>query len=480
MRFYFVNPIQTIIRVMLLAALVIAAAYFIIRGFEWRTDWDKVVDREQIIVAVRESEGVFWPIGQEFSGFEYDILSEIETNLGVNVLPFAVRNLDDLYQALEVGAVDMAITGTSNPSDLWQKSLPYFVTSLGIVQKKQQRFDPEAALVAGILDPAAHALPAKALTSLYPNIEIQYEPGRLSAELMTLVDIGTLDLVLLDERDFQLQQTVFPDLEFTPVDSPSKEISILFRSTHDSSIRSRVDDAIRHIQDTGLMVQMIDRHFGHSNEFDFVDNRTFERHIESRLPSYIEWFIEHAQNNQLDWRLLASVAYQESHWRPNAVSPTGVRGIMMVTQATAKDMGITNRSDPQQSIDAGARYLRSLINRVPEQITEPDRTWFALASYNVGAGHVEDARKIAEIEDGNPNIWIDVRQNLPKLALKSYYPWTTYGYARGNEPVVYVGNIRQYYEKMKKAFPEEGDAIEPERLDQLPEAAVPIFPGIYD
>lgn len=479
MRFYFVNPIQTIFRLIAVALAMAAATYAIVKGFEWRSDWDQVVDRDKIIVAVRESEGVFWPIGQEFSGFEYDVLSEIETQLGVSVSTFAVRNLDDLYRALEVGAVDMAITGTSNPSDLWQKSIPYFVTNLGIVRKKQ-RFDTEDSLVGGILDPAAHAAPASSLAQLYPNIEIQYEPGRLSAELMTLVDIDTLDLVLLDERDFQLQQTVFPNLYFTPVDSASKEISILFRNTHDGSIRRKVDTAIRNIQDSGLMVQMIDRHFGHAREFDFVDNRTFGRHIVSRLPIYMDWFVEHAAENQLDWRLLASVAYQESHWRSNAVSPTGVRGIMMVTQATAKDMGITNRSNPQQSIDAGSRYLRSLIDRVPQQITDPDRTWFALASYNVGGGHVEDARKITEIEGGNPDIWIDVRQSLPKLALKSYYPWTTYGYARGNEPVVYVANIRRYYDTMKKAFPKEGDVIEPERLDQLPEANVPIFTGIYD
>jgi membrane-bound lytic murein transglycosylase F len=477
MRFYFVNPIQSIVRLVIISLLVIIAAYLIIDGFKWRTHWDQVVDRQKIIVAVRESEGVFWPIGQEFSGFEYDILSEIEAALGVPVSPFAVRNLDDLYHALEVGAVDMAITGTSTPTDEWQKSLPYFVTNLGIVQKKRQRFQTDDALVAGILDPEANTQPTNALSELYPNAEIQYEAGRLSAELMTLVDIGALDVALLDERDFQIQQTVFPDLQFKLVDSSAQEISVLFRPSHDGSILNRVDDALRDIQDTGLMVQMIDRHFGHANEFDFVGNLTFDRHMVSRLPTYLNWFVDHAAENEIDWRLLASVAYQESHWRSNAVSPTGVRGVMMVTQATARQMGISNRADPEQSIDAGSRYLRSLMDRVPEQITEPDRTWFALASYNVGAGHVEDARKIAEIEGGNPDIWIDVRRNLPKLALKSYYPWTTYGYARGNEPVVYVGNIRQYYEKMKRAFPEEGDVIEPERLDQLPEASVPIFPN---
>jgi len=150
---------------------------------------------------------------------------------------------------------------------------------------------------------------------------------------------------------------------------------------------------------------------------------------------------------------------------------------MMVTLNTAAEVGITNRLDPAQSTKAGAQYLTSLKSRIPARIMEPDRTWFALASYNVGAGHLEDARKITELLGDDPDRWIDVRKHLPKLALKDYYPWTRHGYARGAEPVVYVANIRRFYEKLKKVYPMTGESVEPDRLDQLPDAEVPVFPG---
>jgi membrane-bound lytic murein transglycosylase F len=144
--------------------------------------------------------------------------------------------------------------------------------------------------------------------------------------------------------------------------------------------------------------------------------------------------------------LPASVAYQESHWDPDAVSPTGVRGIMMLTQATARHIGIDKRTDPLQSIQGGAKYLKRLYAKIPDRIGEPDRTWFALAAYNIGFGHLEDARIITQTRGGDPDKWIDVKQNLPLLARKKWYRQTEHGYARGYEPVRYVENIRSYYD----------------------------------
>lgn len=476
-RVYFVNPFRTIVQVFLAIALIALLGRWIFNGFEWRSEWDQVQQQQRLIVAVRESEGVYWPVGQDISGFEYDILAELETRLGVAIQPFAVRNLDDLYRALEVGAVQMALTGTTLHSAYWLQSHPYYVTQLGMVVKPKSEASNETVRI-GLLDQQAATTVQPYLNEQLPNHELNYEAGRSSAELLTLLELEELDAVILDLRDFQLQQTVFPGLRFEPLNDQDNVISMIFNPNHDGTILSRVNEAILDIDNSGLLVQMIDRHFGHASDFDFVDNLTFERHISARLPTFEPLFREQQALTGIDWRLLAAVAYQESHLRPNAVSPTGVRGIMMVTLDTARDMGISNRLDPAQSIDAGSRYLASLMTRVPSGIEEPDRTWFALAAYNVGLGHLGDARRITEIEGGDPNRWIDVRRSLPKLALKSYYPWTRYGYARGNEPVVYVANIRQYYDKLKRLYPEEGDTIEPDRLEQLPTAPVPIFPNL--
>ena len=140
------------------------------------------------------------------------------------------------------------------------------------------------------------------------------------------------------------------------------------------------------------------------------------------------------------------MGYQESHWNPKAVSPTGVRGIMMLTLETAGHLGIKNRLDPYSSIYGGAKYLAQIRKRFGDELKEPDRTWFAMAAYNVGYYHVEDARKIAVQLNKDPNKWIDLKTTLPLLSRKKWYKKTRFGYARGWEPVKYVENIRRYYD----------------------------------
>jgi membrane-bound lytic murein transglycosylase F len=170
--------------------------------------------------------------------------------------------------------------------------------------------------------------------------------------------------------------------------------------------------------------------------------------MDTRLPLYKEMFREAAGEIGMDWRLLAAIGYQESHWNPAAVSPTGVKGIMMLTQDTAGMMGVQDRENARESIFGGARYLMRVKDKVPERIPEPDRTWFTLAAYNIGFGHLEDARIITETLGGNPDDWSEVRANLPLLTQKKWYSRVKRGYARGWAPVHYVDNIRSYYEAL--------------------------------
>jgi membrane-bound lytic murein transglycosylase F len=157
-------------------------------------------------------------------------------------------------------------------------------------------------------------------------------------------------------------------------------------------------------------------------------------------------FQEVAEAHDIDWRLLAAIGYQESHWDPEASSPTGVRGLMMLTRNTAKLLGLGDRTDPEQSIEGGARYFLRMWRRMPDRIQEPDRTWMALAAYNMGWGHLEDARVLTQRQGGNPDLWRDVSQRLPLLTQERYYSQTKYGYARGTEAQRYVRNIRNYYD----------------------------------
>jgi len=189
---------------------------------------------------------------------------------------------------------------------------------------------------------------------------------------------------------------------------------------------------------------MRERYYAYIGEFDFVDLRALNRRLDERLPRYLDTFRRAGEQTGLPVDLLAAMAYQESHWDPKARSPTGVRGMMMLTRSTARSLGVDNRLDPKESILAGARYLADRRDRLPEAIPEPDRTYLALASYNIGRAHVLDARKLARELGRDPDSWSDMRKVLPLKADKRYYPRTKYGYARGYEPVHYVQRIRNY------------------------------------
>ena len=150
-----------------------------------------------------------------------------------------------------------------------------------------------------------------------------------------------------------------------------------------------------------------------------------------------------AKEFRLDWQLLAAIAYQESHWDPKAKSPTGVRDDD-AHPTDRKEVGVKDRLDAEQSLRGGARFLRNLLRRLPNDIEDPDRTWMALAAYNVGMAHLEEARRLTEGKGGDPHLWQDVRERLPDLQNPKIYPHLRHGFARGQEAVTYVDNIRHY------------------------------------
>ena len=168
----------------------------------------------------------------------------------------------------------------------------------------------------------------------------------------------------------------------------------------------------------------------------------------SLLPQWKALFHDAQEHTGIEWRLLAAIAYQESKWDPDATSETGVRGFMQITEETARHLGITDRLDPAQSVLGAARYLRDIKAKLPGRIGEPDRTWLALAAFNIGLGHLEDARVLAQKQKFNPDLWSDVKKALPLLALPEYHVDAKNGYARGGMPVAFVDRVRSYYDML--------------------------------
>jgi len=198
------------------------------------------------------------------------------------------------------------------------------------------------------------------------------------------------------------------------------------------------------LPETALLL-LNENHFGHLESMQNGGQELFAERIETRLPKYKGLIRSAAGQNNMDWNLLAAMSYQESFWNPDATSPTGVRGFMMLTKETAAELEVEDRLNPRESIQAGAAYFSQLRDRLPERIQEPDRTWMALAAYNMGMSHLEDARILTEYYGKNPNNWEDVKTFIPLLEHKAYYAALKSGFARGEEAVGYVQHIQEYY-----------------------------------
>ena len=185
--------------------------------------------------------------------------------------------------------------------------------------------------------------------------------------------------------------------------------------------------------------------FKKSAEVNAYEYQKFIEHSDSRLVEYKKYFKKYAYEFQIPWALIAAVAYQESKWNENVTSPTGVKGLMQLTLKTAEHIGVNDRTDPIQSIRGGAYYLKYLYDKTPTKLNPTQRWIFALVAYNIGWGHLQDARELTLALSKNPYLWDDFKSILPLLEVKLYYSYLPLGYARGQEAVTFVDKVISYY-----------------------------------
>ncbi|MFN2333593.1 MAG: membrane-bound lytic murein transglycosylase MltF, partial [Wenzhouxiangellaceae bacterium] len=265
-------------------------------------------------------------------------------------------------------------------------------------------------------------------------------------DLLEAVSNEEIDFTIVDSNIFDLNRRYFPAVRKAFEFDHSQSLAWATRLSHDDTLAHRMREFFTHSESEQLLERLRQRFFSHVEDYEPIGTFTFMQQMRDRLPRFRSLFEQASQQVDLDWRLLAAVSYQESHWNPEAVSRTGVRGLMMLTIPTARQLGIDDRSDPAESVFGGARYLASMIERLPGRIRHPDRLWLALAAYNIGLGHLEDARVLTERQGRDPDRWLDVRDRLPLLTQKRYFSETRFGYARGYEAANYVENIRTFYE----------------------------------
>jgi len=413
---------------------------------------ERVKKEGKLVVLTRNSATTYYEGPYGYTGLEYDLVKGFADELGVKLEMEVANNVSDVLEGVIDRDVDFAAAGltVTRSRKRWVNFTPaYQQITQQMVYRIGSHHPRNLQEVKGTLQVTAkssHEEQLRKVRGIYPELKWQANDDVESEELLIMVSDGELDHTIADSNEIAINQRYYPELRVAFDLSEPEPLAWAFPHIKDDSLYQAASDYILRMKKSGKLAQLIERYYGHLEHFDYVDTRTYLKHIETLLPKYSKLFQYSAKEFGIDWRLLAATAYQESHWNPEAVSPTGVRGLMMLTTETAKELGVEQRTDPVQSIRGGALYLSRLVAKIPARIQEPDRSWIALASYNIGYGHMEDARKLTQKRGGNPDSWKDLKKNLPLLSKRKWYRKTKHGYARGNEALRYVENIRRYFD----------------------------------
>ncbi len=427
------------------------------------------------MVVTRNSPTTYFESADGPTGLEYEMVKMFANELGVELTLVIPDSLSDLLNKISSNAIHIAAAGltiTKDREKIFRFGPAYQEITEQLIYNVTNKRPKNLSSLDGTLEVVAnssHEERLKYLKVLTKDLSWKSNHEVESEELLQMVSDNMIEYTIADSNELALHQRFLINLRVAFDISEPQYLAWALPKTDDNSLFLEVHKFFKKIKANGKLTRLIEKNYGHVEDFDYVGTKIFMRHIEKRLSKYQAFFEKAAKEQDVDWRLIAAMGYQESHWNPDAMSPTGVRGIMMLTLKTAKEMNIKNRLDPESSISGGAKYFKQTLDRMDKNITEPDRTWMAMAAYNIGYGHIQDAREITGKLNKNPSLWVDVKQALPLLAKSKWYKQTRYGYARGWEPVRYVENIRSYYDILK--WVDESDTVTtpvPEEFFKIP------------
>ena len=410
----------------------------------------QIRDSGELKVVTRNSPTAYYLGVEGAEGPEYELATGFARRLGVKARFFIVPSGAAALREIVHNRAHIAAAGIVESKErrgrvdfgpVYQTIQQYVIYRKGEPPPRDigDLVDKRIEVVAG----STHAQALAQLAASKPGIRYTEVPDVDQLDLLARVSSGAIDYTVADSTEFALGRHFHPDLGTAFEVAASEPVAWAF-SRRDPSLAPLIRAYFDDIRRDGTLQSILKRYYSAAEHFDYLDSVNFIRNVQQRLPALRPYFEEAAKQTHFDWRLLAAVAYQESRFDPQATSPTGVRGVMMLTDDTAARVGVKDRLDPEQSILGGARYLAEVRDKIPARIPEPDRTWFALAAYNVGFGHLEDARILTQRQGGNPDSWAQVRTRLPLLAQERWYSQAKRGYARGWEPVHYVDNIMNY------------------------------------
>lgn len=389
------------------------------------------------------------------AGFDYDLALMLAQDLGLKTRIVVASSDADILKRLKNGEAHMAAAWQIPVDDPdIRSSTPYF-------QSQNVLITPDASLPITEIEQLAHKTvhvvagsrqeaALLAVKDMVPEMNIVAKKKRSELDLMEGVATQRYEAILVNNAVFDIGSNYYPELQSTLTIGQQQPIVWLFSPGVDPELIARANSFLERVRENGDLARLEDRYFGHVDRLTQADSVRFIERMRSVLPQYRALFHEAQINTGIDWRILAALAYQESQWDPLATSPTGVRGMMMLTEDTADQLRVRNRLDPAESIRAGSHYLSDLHEALPPSVGEHDRLWLALAAYNLGMGHLNAARYIAKRQKANPDSWYEMKKILPLLAKPEYYNRLKSGRGRGGEAVILTENIRVYIDILKR------------------------------
>lgn len=414
----------------------------------------------ELVVLTRNAPTTWYQGRDGEAGLEHDLIQSFAKNHNLTVRFIVKDNFEALLGSIQDGKAHIAAAGITKTTERQQQGYifgpVYHHVQQQVVCRRNGKTLPKN------VDDLVGKKIAVIAGSTYADslIHLKLEQEKLQWDVVN--DVSTeqlldrvwkkeLDCTISDSNIIKINRRYYPEL-VTPFSISKNEPLAWIITPKWRGLLPDIESWLAKIKSNGDYDSIIERYYGHVQVYDYVDNRRFIRRIKSRLPKYQSTFKTAASKHGLPWTLLAAQSYQESHWNPRAKSPTGVRGMMMLTLSTAKSVGVKYRLNPIQSINGGAKYLQKMIRRIPDEVQEEDKIWYALAAYNIGYGHLKDAMKLANNQELNANQWVNLKNVFPLLSNKKYYKKLKYGYARGSEPVRYVQRIREYQQVLEQTL----------------------------
>ena len=381
---------------------------------------------------------------EELNGPEFDLINKFSQFVKTPVDLVVIKEHLSLEEIMKNYDADIVVLGANVTSDIPSLAeIPHSKSRESLVCNKTLRKDSPFVVT---IDSKLAFLTTEIETK-FPKASVLTLNSKSPEDFMKFISEKNADCTVVPKNIALTNKRFFNNLSIVYTTSQKVNIS-WFVKRDEYGMGNLVQHWFRSIKDSGLYAQIKERHYGHLSSSSGFESRILHSRYKTRLPYYIPMFKQAEKKSGISWKLLSAISYQESHWNPRAESFTGVRGMMMLTQSTARTLGVKDRNNALDSILGGAKYLNQIKDLLPLNIQEPDRTWMALAAYNVGLGHLEDAMDLCKKLGKNYTSWKDMQTILPLLSVKSYYKTLKFGKARGLEPVQYVQRIRNYFDQI--------------------------------